>query len=451
MQTVFDTIYYILLYPALFFACYYAVLALVGLFFHKQKYPIVEDKLKFCIFVPAHNEADVIAATVNNLAKIKYNPDLFDVFFIADNCTDNTAKNIKAAISELKITNFHCLERNVNDASKKGKPHAMRWGIDLLEAKDEFYNKYDMFMIFDADNFVDSDILQAMNSQYLNYPEKKRPVMIQAYLDSKNKNSLIARGYFVAYRFTNGFLQLPKHKLGLVPGIGGTGYCISTAFLKEIGGYNCTSLVEDLEFETIATLKGKSIAYNHNVRIYDEKPTGLVASAVQKTRWCQGHWYIFFKYSWRLFFKMLNPKEIKFFFKRLDNLMHVAALFFMGISMLITLLPLVAYAFGINISFSFATTLSTWIFYFSIALFPISSLLDGPKKEKQLFLIEFIPNMIANYIGIFVYFYANAVGLFQCKNQTVWKKTVHKVTAMTTEIPSSKVREHKKEAKEAVR
>lgn len=451
MQTAFETVYYILLVPSLFFALYYAILAAVGLFFHKQKYPIREDKLRFCIFVPCHNEEAVIAATVENLAKIKYNPELFDIFFIADNCTDNTAKNIRGTISSLGKKNLRCLERKVDDPMKKGKPHAMRWGIDFLEAEGGFYDKYDMFMIFDADNFVDSDILTHMNSQYLNYPENKRPVMIQSYLDSKNKNSLIARGYYVAYRFTNGFLQLPKHKLGLVPGIGGTGYCISCDFLKSIGGYNCSSLVEDLEFETIATLKGKSIAYNHNVRIYDEKPTGLVASAVQKTRWCQGHWYIFFKYSWRLALRMLNPKEIKLLPKRLDNLIHVSSLLFMGIAMLISVIPILASLMNVSINFPTATHFSTILFYGSLALFPISSLLDGTPKEKRLVLLEFIPNMIANAIAIFVYFYANVMGLLKCRNQTVWKKTVHKVTVMSEETAEGALSEHAEDASGTVR
>ena len=287
-MSVFQIIYIILFVPCFFIACYYAFFAIISLLSHKQKYPMVEDNQKFCIFVPCHNEEPVIAATVNNLLKINYNPELFDVFFIADNCSDKTADKIRETIAltgDGKITNFHCLERNEKDPTKRGKPHALRWGMDLLEEEDKFYNKYDMFITLDADNFVDSDILKHMNSQYLSYKENKRPVMIQSYLDSKNKNNLIARGYYVCYRYTNGFFQLPRHKLGLAVGIGGTGFAITTKFLKDIGGYNCTSLVEDLEIQTIATLKGKKIVYNHNTRIYDEKPTGLKQATVQKTRW----------------------------------------------------------------------------------------------------------------------------------------------------------------------
>ena len=437
MQRTFEILYYVLLFPTLFLAAYYSVLAAVAIISHKQKYKMHGDKMKFCIFVPAHNEEAVIGATVENLSKLNYNSYLFDIFFIADNCSDNTASNILRAIKKLDRSNFHLFVRNEGDKSKRGKPHAMRWGIERLEKEGGFYSKYDFFMVLDADNFADSDLLRHINSQYLSYPENKRPAMIQAYLDSKNKNNLIARGYYVSYRMTNGFLQLPRHKLGLTPAIGGTGFAVTTEFLFSIGGYNCTSLVEDLEFETVATMNGRTIAYNHNARIYDEKPTGLKESAVQKTRWCQGHWYIFFKYSWRLILKMLNPKEIKLFFKRLDNLVHISSLVFMLFAMLTMILPIAAAIVGVTLPVSPMIYLSAPLFFFSVLIFPISSLFDGKKREQQRVLIDLIPNLIATAIMMLVYFYSNIVGLFHCKNQRVWKKTAHKITAIEEDNKSN--------------
>lgn len=431
MESVFQIIWYVLFSFCFFFSCYHVFLALVGMVFHTQKYPLVEDQMKFCIFVPCHNEEAVIGATVGNLSKINYTPEFFDIYFIADNCSDQTAERIRKSIYSLNILNFHVWERNVTDPSKKGKPHAMRWGIDRLEAENRFYESYDMFMILDADNFVDPDILKHMNSQYLHYKEKKRPVMIQAYLDSKNKNSLVARGYFASYRLTNGFFQLSRHKLGLVPAIGGTGFAVTTCFLKEIGGYNCQSLTEDLEFQAIATLHGKTIAYNHNVRIYDEKPTGIVQSAVQRTRWSQGHWYIYFKYTWRILLRMFNPKEIKSFFKRFDMLVYLASMFFLILSVLYMVYSGAMLLFEVAIpSFEWMRVFS-WMGIFTILLFPISSLYDGPRKEKHWILIDFIPNMIANFLVALICIYADVVGLFKCGNQKVWVKTKHKVTAIT--------------------
>ncbi len=412
---------------------YYAILYIVGIFFHRVRYKMQDDKEKFCIFVPCHNEGAVVEATVKDYININYNKDLYDIYFIADNCSDNTAEVLRKAIKETGATNFYVLERNVNDPKKRGKPHALRWGIEQLEKEDKFYSKYDMFMILDADNFVDADILKHVNSQYLSYKENKRPVMIQTYLDSKNKNSLVARGYFENYRIMNGFWQISKQKLHLVPGIGGTGFAIDTTFLKSIGGFNCKSLTEDLEIETIATIKNKKIVYNPNVRIYDEKPTRLKASIVQRTRWAQGHWYIAFKYIPLLFIQLFNPKSIKMFFKKLDMLMYLASRFFIVWGFLMTLISLyyaivspdliiIPHPFGI---------VNTVLLVLSILLIPLASLYDGKPKEKKRVLIEFIPNVISIYLITAIDIITSIMGLCKCGNQKTWKKTVHKINTIT--------------------
>ena len=429
-------IYKIIFYITTFLAIYHTFLGLVALFFRKQKYPIIEDKSKFCIFVPCHNEETVIASTVKNHAKMQYNPELFDVYYLADNCSDNTAEEVRKTIKELGLTNFHVLERNVDDPCKKGKPHAINWGIQTLESGDGFYKKYDKLMVLDADNFVDADILKHLNSQYWSIKEKKRPVMIQTYLDSKNKNNLIARGYYVSYRLSNGFLQLPRYKLGLVPSVGGTGFIITTDFLNEIGGFHCKSLTEDLEIQTIATLKGKRVTYNHNARIYDEKPTGLKQSTVQKTRWSQGHWYIFFKYGWRMLLRMFHPKELHMFFKRFDNFIYLCTMMFMLFTPISFILTFILLCSGISVTITPAVmaVLPQIMSVFSILLFPISSLYDGKKQEKKRVLIDLIPNLISIFLFMAIYIFADVIGLFKCHNQKVWKKTAHNVVAIEAEL-----------------
>ena len=432
MTDVLYIIYLVLFWITEVNAIYYGVLYLFGLILHKQKYPMVEDKQKFCIFVPCHNEGPVVESTVKDYININYKKELFDIYFIADNCKDNTAEILEKTIKECNAENFHVLVRTENDPKKRGKPHALRWGIETLEKEDKFYNKYDMFMILDADNFVDADILKHVNSQYLSYKENKRPVMIQTYLDSKNKNTLIARGYFETYRVMNGFFQLSKHQLGLVPGIGGTGFAITTDFLKSIGGFNCTSLTEDLEIQTIATVKNKKVVYNKNVRIYDEKPTGLKQSIVQRTRWAQGHWFVALKFVPRLFIQLFNPKTIKATFKKIDMLMYLLSRFFIVCATVMLFLGFyfaIARPGAIIIPHPFSY-INIALLIFSLLIVPISSLLDGKEDEKKRVLIELIPNILSIYIISAIDMYTSTVGLFMCGNQKTWKKTAHKITSI---------------------
>src|ERR1051325_1352340 len=54
-------------------------------------------KTRFRIIVPAHDEAAGIAGTVENLFRIDYPRDLFEILVVADNCTDDTAPRARVA------------------------------------------------------------------------------------------------------------------------------------------------------------------------------------------------------------------------------------------------------------------------------------------------------------------------------------------------------------------
>jgi len=220
--------------------------------------------------------------------------------------------------------------------------------------------------------------------------------------------------------------------LGLVPIIGGTGFAMDINFLKEIGGYNCNSLTEDLEIQTIATLKCKNIAYNGNVRIYDEKPTGLKQAIVQRTRWSQGHWWNFFKYFLPLVISLFNLKSIKFFFKKLDMLLYLSLKMIVLLGAFASVL-----AFGLSL-FKIIPEIpkpiafiSTVLSIATVLMIPIASLYDGTKAEKRKTLLHFIPNAIAMAVLSVIEIISAFLGLFKCGNQTTWKKTTHKLTSVT--------------------
>ena len=61
-------------------------------FIPAKKYPKAKKQHKFGIVIPARNESDVIADTVKCLLASDYPRELFDVFVVADNCTDKTAE-----------------------------------------------------------------------------------------------------------------------------------------------------------------------------------------------------------------------------------------------------------------------------------------------------------------------------------------------------------------------
>ena len=52
----------------------------------------VKPKKRFALVAAAHNEELVIEELVDSLKNLDYPKDMYDIFIIADNCTDKTAE-----------------------------------------------------------------------------------------------------------------------------------------------------------------------------------------------------------------------------------------------------------------------------------------------------------------------------------------------------------------------
>ena len=279
MKYVLISIFMIIQLYVLFLTYYYNFISLFGLKKIKENEDKAPEK-SFAIAIAAHNEEKVIGQILDNLRELDYPKELYDVFVICDNCDDNTAEIVK----EKKVT---ALERVNNE--KRGKGYALKWFFDLLFKMEK---QYDAVVVFDADNIVTKNFLTKMNNNLLSGNE-----VIQGYLDSKNPDdSWVTISYALAYWITNRVFQLARKRLKLNAALGGTGFCLSTDVLKRFG-WNAMSLTEDLEFTMICTLNDTPVVWEHNAKIYDEKPVTMKASLRQRIRWLQGHWDCCFRYS----------------------------------------------------------------------------------------------------------------------------------------------------------
>lgn len=137
-----------------FITMYFLILAFFGLFRRKEKKNYTPVK-KFAMIVAAHNEEVVIGKLIESMQKLNYPKELYDIFVIADNCTDKTAEISR----EYGVNVF---ERFSED--KRGKGYALEWMFSKLFKMDK---KYDSICIFDADNLVHEDFLKEINSKML--------------------------------------------------------------------------------------------------------------------------------------------------------------------------------------------------------------------------------------------------------------------------------------------
>ncbi len=264
----------------------------------------------FALVVAAHNEERVIAQMIDSLKSLNYPKDLYDIFVVADNCTDSTSA-ISREKGALVYERFNTV--------KRGKGYAMEWIFDIIFKLDK---KYDAVSIFDADNVVSSNFLMEMNKQLC-----KGHKVVQGYIDSKNPfDSWITCSYSIAFWTVNRLFQLSRYYLGMSCGLCGTGFCIDTEVLKKLG-WGATCLTEDLEFTMKLALNGMKVSWAHDAVVFDEKPLTLKQSWNQRKRWMQGHADCAIRFFPKLIKKAVKEKNLIAFDCALYMLQPIRILF----------------------------------------------------------------------------------------------------------------------------
>ena len=213
-----------------------------------------DPQSRFLVLVPAHNEEKVIGDIIRNLDSMDYPRELYDFYIIADNCTDGTAEAARSLGARVIET------RKESPDAPTGKPIALKKALEQINYRDQ----YDLMMIFDADNLIDTNMFREVNSQYL---DCGKPEFIQCYLGAKNKEGIVAWFYYTGYTLSNRFFNLAKTRKGLNCAIGGTGFAMTSSYLYKRGGWTTMSLTEDFEIQVEATLEGRRILWNHHTRV----------------------------------------------------------------------------------------------------------------------------------------------------------------------------------------
>lgn len=411
LQKIFFDIIIFIQYFLLFFFLYWFSIGLFG-FGKPKKKASFNPKSKFLILIPAHNESKVIANLVQNLNNMDYPRKLYDIYVIADNCTDNTAeisKNNKAKV----------IVHTSKEGELKGKPYAISYALQELK---DYEKIYDGVCIFDVDNLVTLNYLKEMNNALL-----RGEKLIQCYLDTKNPtDNWISLSYATSYYYMNRSWQLSKENLGLGNAIGGTGFCVKSDVLKEVG-WTARSLTEDLEFQIQCVLKDVPATWCHQARVFDEKPLDFKASCTQRLRWARGHWDVCSNYTGKLLIKTIKDLDVIAF----DSMMYLINPGKITLNTLMVVLSSVGYIFkDSHFSSYFKYLLPWWVWVilmaFQLIYITYCILIDTDKPFKKLLGIIYLPIFNYTYFPLFV------AALFT-KNNKSWNPTTHNRTIQFTE------------------
>ena len=389
-----------LVYLTTIFWIYELTISMAALIKFKEKPLLVNKKHKFMAIIPAHNEEKVVGNLIESLKNQDYDEKLFDIYVIADNCTDNTALVAKDA-GAIVYKRF--------DEAHKTKGYALNW---FLKQKIEENADYDAFLVFDADNIVDKNFLNVMNRKLCQGEE-----VVQGYKDIKNPSeSWVSAGYAFFYWTMHRFYHLARYNIGLSPLLNGTGFMVKFDLVKNTG-WDTKTLTEDIEFSLKQIISGRKLGWATDAIVYDEQPEKFVASWKQRCRWTVGHIQCMKYYTKSLAEAVKEKKTIMNF----DGLLYILG----SVPMFIVSMVLMLSNFGIYFFDSMSIeSLIINLLKFAIPtfVFPIFSALftmyvDGKNIKPMLKWIAFYPLFMGSWILI------NIKCLF--KQDITWEKIDH--------------------------
>jgi cellulose synthase/poly-beta-1,6-N-acetylglucosamine synthase-like glycosyltransferase len=229
----------------------------------------VPAKARFAVIVPAHNEELLIGDVVDSIERSEYPSALRETLVIADNCNDGTAAIARARGAKV-------FERN--DSVKRGKPYALQWLLQQIDL-----NRYDAFVIIDADTVVDPRFFAAMNASL-----SRGNKVIQGYFGVMNPDESWLTRLSILPGVLKYKLQYPgKMLFGHSCPLTGNGMCFAAEIFKRYG-WNAFSIAENWEYYIKLTLDGWVVTSATDATIYSQVTPQLRTARTQRMRWTKG-------------------------------------------------------------------------------------------------------------------------------------------------------------------
>lgn len=392
-------IYYILFAITLFYGLYFAI---TGLFaFKADEIPKIRPfraRTKFAILIAARNEAKVIGDLIKSLKEQNYPKELFDIYSLVNNCTDNTLEVAKKAGSKILNVTVPC----------KSKGDVLKFTFEKLKNK-----KYDAYIVFDADNVVHPEFLKLMNNAYLSGYK-----VAQGRKDTKNiSDNWLSSSYALFHFIQNFFFNKARMNIGAASAINGTGFMVAKSIMDE--GFYPKTITEDIELSIQCVLKGIDIAYIEDAITYDEQPTKFNESWNQRSRWSKGIIECNRLYRKELLKTWLKTKN----FSCLDKFMFSIAPYIQTLSVILTLMLASFYALDIELNDAFS-----YFYSLGFTCFAIGYLVDVIINMAMMLFYK--RDLYDNLHGIFLFMFFMASWIpinIQClfKKELTWVQIEH--------------------------
>ncbi len=245
---------------------------------NKNLLPPAMNQTPVSILIPAYNEQENIAATVESIIASSYYPR--EIIVINDGSKDNTGAEVEAVIEAHPNENLKLIT-----TENGGKAAALNVGIAVA--------KNEIIVVLDADAVLDRDAVSYFVPHF-NDPQiaavagKVRTTDAPGFLD-----------IFQTLEYAIG-QNIDKTAFSTIGGVGvvpGPAGAWRKQFLIEAGGFHTDTLVEDQEMTLCLLHMQKKVGYEPRAIAYTETPHSIENFLKQRFRWVYGTMQCFWKHK----------------------------------------------------------------------------------------------------------------------------------------------------------
>jgi cellulose synthase/poly-beta-1,6-N-acetylglucosamine synthase-like glycosyltransferase len=359
---------------------------------------------KVSILIPAHNEAIVIARTIEAMQRLEYPRDKLDIVVINDGSSDATGEIVdRYAAADARVRLFTVPEGQ----GGKGKSRALNIGFRQTDA--------DFIAIYDADNTPHPSALKYLMAQLLLDPTLG--AVLGKFRTVNKSRNLLTRFINIETLSFQSMLQAGRWKLFKVATLPGTNFIIRRSLLIKLNGWDEDAITEDSELSIRVYKEGYRIKFIPYSITYEQEPETWSAWIKQRTRWVRGNNYVGTK-----FLKEIRAFKNKFLAFELLYLLSLYYVFLIAIVISDVLFVLGLFNV-VEISLPGPYTI-VWFVALFLFLLEILLALSYDREDKvSNVLLTFL--MYFTYCQLWIYIVGKAIYLDVIKKEKrTWVKTV---------------------------
>lgn len=269
---------------------------------NKNKIRQLVSNKRIAVIVPAYlpNEINIIEKTIGNIIDSQLDEsNLLEIVVVHNGGSEEQVIKLQDIVEsysdisqrkvyEIDVPYSSSKAENINEAIKFITQNQTNDDLEL----NQFYQKYDIAIIYDADHRPPADAIQ-----------KGLNILYQEDLDILQGRNIISKGsriigieFDILYCIGHGGGST-VHGFGI---FGGSNGFWKFPVLKEVG-MNPNMLTEDIDSSFKALRKGYKIGYSPEVISYEQAPPLLFPFIKQRLRWAQGWFQVSLKYGLGIF------------------------------------------------------------------------------------------------------------------------------------------------------